>query len=303
MQEAYYLKDHLGNIRVTLDGNGNVVTTDDYYPFGLQMPGRSYNMALTGSIYKYAGKEFDEESGLNCYYFGARYFDTKIGRFLSVDPFADKYPTLSPYVYTGNNPVRFIDPTGEAFYDANGKRISEKKAYSMLMGTISNYLANAKSNYKTSYNTNINFSSKAHIWYDTFGDVSYFRDNDFVPMMGKIGGHEKASAVIANLQLHDKEIASVAFKQAIDGDNNAKYSLIFSNKEKKVLVYLNAGSMNELSNILKGSGYKLKKDEKGKWQFIPTKEKEENTSSERSQFEKRWKEKGGDLIDGYSAEY
>ena len=80
MQEAYYLKDHLGNIRVTLDGNGNVVTTDDYYPFGLQMPGRSYNIALTGSIYKYAGKELDEESGLDWYYFGARstsFFDYK----------------------------------------------------------------------------------------------------------------------------------------------------------------------------------------------------------------------------------
>ena len=40
LNEAYYLKDHLGNIRVTLDGNGNVLTSDDYYPFGLLEPGR-----------------------------------------------------------------------------------------------------------------------------------------------------------------------------------------------------------------------------------------------------------------------
>ena len=112
MQEAYYLKDHLGNIRVTLDGNGNVVTTDDYYAFGLQMPGRSYNMALTGSIYKYAGKELDEESGLNWYYFGARYYDPKIGRFLSVDPLAKFQSNMTPYHYTHNNPLSRIDPTG-----------------------------------------------------------------------------------------------------------------------------------------------------------------------------------------------
>ena len=48
----YYLKDHLGNIRVTVDENGNTVTADDYYPFGLQMPGRSYNIAATNDLYK-----------------------------------------------------------------------------------------------------------------------------------------------------------------------------------------------------------------------------------------------------------
>ena len=78
------------------------------------MPGRSYTMALTGSIYKYAGKELDEESGLNWYYFGARYFDPQIGRFLSVDPLAGKFPAWSPYNYAYNNPLRFIDPTGMA---------------------------------------------------------------------------------------------------------------------------------------------------------------------------------------------
>ena len=42
INEAYYLKDHLGNIRVTLDGNGNVLTSDDDYPFGLLEPGRKW---------------------------------------------------------------------------------------------------------------------------------------------------------------------------------------------------------------------------------------------------------------------
>lgn len=58
------------------------------------------------------------------YYFGKRYYrseaeirhltdDPNIGRWLSVDPMADKYPSLSPYVYCANNPLKYVDPSGE----------------------------------------------------------------------------------------------------------------------------------------------------------------------------------------------
>ncbi len=114
INEAYYLKDHLGNIRVTLDGNGNVLTTDDYYPFGLQMPGRSYNIAMTGNQYKFSGKELDEEGGLDWYYFGARYYDPAIGRWGSVDPLGHLAPDMTPYHYTHNNPLNRIDPDGRS---------------------------------------------------------------------------------------------------------------------------------------------------------------------------------------------
>ena len=81
------------------------------------MPGRSYNMALTGSIYKYAGKELDEESGLNWYYFGARYYDPVIGRWMAVDPAGELRPWESPFCYTGNNPINRIDIGGKYWYD------------------------------------------------------------------------------------------------------------------------------------------------------------------------------------------
>ncbi len=113
----YYLKDHLGNIRVTVDEDGEVVTTDDYYPFGLQMPYRSYNIAATGDIYKYSSKELDVENNLNWYYFGARYYDPEIGRWLSVDPMAHKFPYSSSYVAMNNNPLRYIDPNGMEWYE------------------------------------------------------------------------------------------------------------------------------------------------------------------------------------------
>ncbi len=112
MKKYFYLKDHLGNIRVTVDENGDVKGYNDYYPFGLRMPGRSMNNALATDMYKYSSKELDEENGINWYYFGARYYDPMIGRWWSVDPLADKYISLSPYNYVENNPLNLFDPNG-----------------------------------------------------------------------------------------------------------------------------------------------------------------------------------------------
>ena len=62
--------------------------------------------------YKFNGKELDAETGL--YYYGARYYDPKISLWLGVDPLMEKYPGWNPYNYTLNNPLRYIDPTGES---------------------------------------------------------------------------------------------------------------------------------------------------------------------------------------------
>jgi len=52
-------------------------------------------------------------------YFGARYYDSGLSIWLSVDPMSDKYPNMSPYNYCANNPVRFKDPSGLDYYDEN----------------------------------------------------------------------------------------------------------------------------------------------------------------------------------------
>jgi RHS repeat-associated protein len=105
----YYVKDHLGDIRMTVASSGTVDSYFDYYPFGQLMDGRT-SVASADSRYKYTGKERDAESGYDC--FGARYYDARIGRFLSVDHHLSSYPSLSPYCYVGNNPIGFVDPTG-----------------------------------------------------------------------------------------------------------------------------------------------------------------------------------------------
>ena len=68
------------------------------------------------------GKEKDSETGFS--YFGARYYDSDLMTgWLSVDPMADKYPSLSPYAYCAWNPVRLVDPDGEEIWIVNSMEV------------------------------------------------------------------------------------------------------------------------------------------------------------------------------------
>jgi RHS repeat-associated protein len=105
----YYLKDHLGSIKMTVDATGTVQGYDDYYPYGMQMTGRSMTSSEDGR-YKFTGKERDASDGLD--YFGKRYYDSWKAGWDQTDPMKDKYQWLSPYNYCQNNPLRNIDPDG-----------------------------------------------------------------------------------------------------------------------------------------------------------------------------------------------
>ena len=110
----YYLKDHQGNNRVVVSQTGAVEETNHYYPFGGLF-------ASTSSVqpYKYNGKELDTTKGLNLYDYGARMYDPTLGRFTTMDRFAEKYYHLSPYAYAGNNPVNCIDINGDSIRVSN----------------------------------------------------------------------------------------------------------------------------------------------------------------------------------------
>lgn len=112
----YYLKGHLGDVKMILSSNGAPQAWNDYYPFGETMPGRSQFNAGPDTRYQLTSKERDVETGL--YYFGARYYDSWRGQWLSVDPLAKKYPGWSPYTYTLDNPLRFIDEIGMGVQEA-----------------------------------------------------------------------------------------------------------------------------------------------------------------------------------------
>ncbi|MEC4048615.1 RHS repeat-associated core domain-containing protein [Flavobacterium sp. SUN046] len=132
---VYNYTDHLGNIRLSYTKNPqsgalSIIEENHYYPFGLKH--NNYNsdknmyakeqeqlkikpvppLFKPAYNYKYNGKELQDEMGLNMYDYGARNYDPAIGRWMNIDPKAETSRRWSPYNYTYNNPIYFVDPDG-----------------------------------------------------------------------------------------------------------------------------------------------------------------------------------------------
>ncbi len=113
----FYQRDHLGNNRVDLCSDGSVSQIIHYYPFGLPM---SMGYSPESQRWKFGNKELDRINGLDLYDFEARAYDPATIRFYRPDDLADKYHSISPYVYCLNNPLFNIDPTGQKIEFAEG---------------------------------------------------------------------------------------------------------------------------------------------------------------------------------------
>ncbi|MGV9004450.1 DUF6443 domain-containing protein [Flavobacterium sp.] len=140
---VFNFTDHLGNIRVSYGedpqiGVLKILEENHYYPFGLKhnnynSDNYEYGKQFTTVVlkagggggdpileatqfkkynYKYNGKEYQDELGLNMYDYGARNYDPAIGRWMNVDPLAEKFYNESTYTYVSNKPISMIDPTG-----------------------------------------------------------------------------------------------------------------------------------------------------------------------------------------------
>ncbi len=120
-------KDHLGNVRAVIGDlkvppvapatnfTLNVKEINNYFPYGMKINSRSYTDPSYSHRYGFNGMPEDNElkGEGNSLDFGARFYDPRVGRFLSLDPLYNKYPNLSPYVAFADNPIMYIDPDGE----------------------------------------------------------------------------------------------------------------------------------------------------------------------------------------------
>lgn len=105
----YYHTDHLGSSSVVTDSAGNSAQQLYYYPYG-EIKG---NTGSDIAKHKFIDQEWDAETGL--YYYGARYYDPALARFISADTIVPNPwdpQDLNRYTYAGNNPLIYIDPTG-----------------------------------------------------------------------------------------------------------------------------------------------------------------------------------------------
>ena len=127
--ETYYrTTDHLGSTRLVTRQDQSDAACYDFAPFGEEIPDtlgdRSSNACFAASFtprHRFTGQERDDESDLD--YFLARYYSGPLGRFLSPDaPFADQFESdpqsWNLYSYVRNNPLRFVDPTGNITFCA-----------------------------------------------------------------------------------------------------------------------------------------------------------------------------------------
>ncbi len=148
----FFLRDHLGSVRVVARPDGKAVQVNHYYPYGMAfagggMSGNAGAHPVTGEggnvidgdleigggtggmelarpgasqPYRFLGNELYTSNSLGLYDFSARMYDPSLGRFLSVDPMAETCLNMTPFAYCGNNPIIRVDPEGEIWHIVGG---------------------------------------------------------------------------------------------------------------------------------------------------------------------------------------
>ncbi len=130
----YQLDDRLGSVTLEVNESAEIITYEEYYPFGgTAMVGGVNASEVDRKRYRYSGKELDRVTGL--YYYGVRYYIPWLGRWTTADP-AETVDGLNLFRFVRNNPVTLHDPKGE--YPPDGEDKQQKKSgfnyYSLMAG-------------------------------------------------------------------------------------------------------------------------------------------------------------------------
>lgn len=195
----YHYTDHLGNIRLSFTKNGSgaaIIEESNFYPYGMKQE----NNVQTNPSYNYehSGKEFQKEMGWSD--FGARMYMSDIGRWGVIDPLAEMTRRVSPYNYTLNNPVMYVDPDGRLvrFFDGGVQ-------YQYNNGAVQHQVDNKWVN----IDENVKLSSWAQqvvasLYFLEFGGksgeklINYFNTHDVNVYQTQGGSYHKSGEVYLN---------------------------------------------------------------------------------------------------------
>ena len=214
-RKIYELSNHLGNVlatvsdrRIALDADQNgivdyysadVLTTQDYYSGGMQMPGRTYQAGSGSYTYGYGGHlKADEIYGDgNMVDMGGRFYDTRIGRTPSPDPEKHLYTAISPYAYALDNPINVIDPDGKLVIFINGQHLGNQGGTRSYWGGVDKKIMSRIGDYRAIYRDGASGGFPNTIF-------NQFPHNNLNPLSriasGYARGKKDAASVIAGLK-------------------------------------------------------------------------------------------------------
>jgi RHS repeat-associated protein len=116
----YQIGNHLGSVNLELDEMAQIISYEEYYPYGSTSFQSVRSQTETPKRYRHSGKERDDETGLH--YYGARYYESSLGRWISSDP-AGIVDGVNTYHYVRNNPIARVDPSGAQSFDPEAKNL------------------------------------------------------------------------------------------------------------------------------------------------------------------------------------
>lgn len=169
---SYVLTDHLGNVRATFADMKKLVGTSEqvlvqnatnYYPFGMEMPGRTAVNASRKYRFGFNGKEKENSVGQGGYDFGARLFNSQTGTWFTPDPHAINYPSWSPYNFCGSNPIMRVDKDGkdwDVVVNHETKTITILANFTTYSGNLANETLQKSVDYWNSQSGKFNYSIK-----------------------------------------------------------------------------------------------------------------------------------------------
>lgn len=159
----YQYSNHLGSATLETDEDGNVISYEEYHPYGTSAYRSSKSdVDLSLKRYRFSGKERDDETGF--YYFGARYYAAWLGRWTSSDPIG-LAAGFNSFRYVHNNPITRSDPNG----------LDDR----MVSGMVSQEIATALETNTDAARRTLNQHFSGHRITKENGEVLQFRENSF----------------------------------------------------------------------------------------------------------------------------